>query len=580
MNPTEYISDSGIANTPVEQTNGYFSEHQSLPYSEHQTSRLIKAKRFGKWHILKTISTDYTNHSLYIELMNKEFDILFQLEHPNIVRAFNKEHDKVAGHCIVMEYIDGITLTEFIKTHQGNKKLIRKIGLEIIDAMIYFHGKQIVHRDLKPDNILITHNGHNVKIIDFGLSDTDYHSVLKQPAGTLRYCAPEQKDKDAKVDGRSDIYAFGMILIESFTGKAKKDLISKLPYPYRQIARKCIQNNRDERYATAIELRDAFTKKSPVKFIAASGLFILAITAFSIIYLNTHNENQITQNTTKEPITEQDTDINKQASSIELKQEDDKEEVIEQPVLPLTKKSNKVQAITNQTTEEIKSDNRIDNKESSTLTDTSPTGTKTDDAKKAYKFRQDSISKEWYRKQRVSRLNAEKIYYPIDLLLGKEPTLSKENSYDPNGWHAKKGEALYRKALPVYEKAVKKLDQAKTFSKQVDVITKYVEEIFKIETGLREEADSEKISTLQRATHKLFRHFSDLLLKDSGIKLQFANKSAYLVLSETQYKESQLYKEVTEEETSKFCIKGKQRNFIHQKGLIYTIPQDWYILIL
>jgi serine/threonine protein kinase len=108
--------------------------------------------------------------------------------------------------------------------------------------MSYFHGKQIIHRDLKPDNILITHNGHNVKIIDFGLADTDYHGVFKQPAGSDKYAAPEQKSGGVALDCRADLYAFGVILRQIF------------PCSYRGVARKCTQRDREKRFGNAGEI--------------------------------------------------------------------------------------------------------------------------------------------------------------------------------------------------------------------------------------------------------------------------------------------------------------------------------------
>lgn len=70
----------------------------------------------------------------------------------------------------------------------------------------------MIHRDLKPSNIMITHNGQNVKLIDFGLSDSDSFCVLKSPAGTSGYIAPEQMLPGAKAEPRADIYSLGMVL--------------------------------------------------------------------------------------------------------------------------------------------------------------------------------------------------------------------------------------------------------------------------------------------------------------------------------------------------------------------------------
>jgi len=88
-----------------------------------------------------------------------------------------------------------------------------EIARQLLSAIGYVHSKQIVHRDLKPSNIIITHNGENFKIIDFGLADTDAHCICKQPAGTVRFMSPEQMSSSV-ADVRNDIYSIGVILEE------------------------------------------------------------------------------------------------------------------------------------------------------------------------------------------------------------------------------------------------------------------------------------------------------------------------------------------------------------------------------
>mgnify|MGYP003294868045 FL=1 len=249
-------------------------------------SCLYTATKFGKKVILKGLKPEFKKERFYQDLLKKEFEISYSLNHPNIVKIIDFQNILNIGDCIVMEYVEGVTLREFIESQRDNKTTSQRVGEaqnrrdkrvyekifnELLDAMEYFHSKQIIHRDLKPDNILITNNGNNVKIIDFGLSDADDYVILKQAAGTRKYAAPEQLIPNNTIDCRADIYSLGIILKNNF------------PKSYHKIAEKCAQQDKEKRFSSVGDIRNFIKKKKITMITAAVSLILLLLFALSFV---------------------------------------------------------------------------------------------------------------------------------------------------------------------------------------------------------------------------------------------------------------------------------------------------------
>lgn len=239
-------------------------------------SCLYTATQFGKKVILKGLKPEFKKERFYQDLLKKEFEISYSLNHPNIVKIIDFQNILNIGDCIMMEYVEGVTLREFVESqrieeaqNRRDKRVYEKIFNELLDAMEYFHSKQIIHRDLKPDNILITNNGNNVKIIDFGLSDADNYVILKQAAGTRKYAAPEQLIPNNTIDCRADIYSLGIILKNNF------------PKSYHKIAEKCAQQDKEKRFSSVGDIRNFIKKKKITKITATVSLILLLLFALS-----------------------------------------------------------------------------------------------------------------------------------------------------------------------------------------------------------------------------------------------------------------------------------------------------------
>ena len=193
-----------------------FTDISSLPSRGY--CLLVRAKRHGRWWMLKGLKEPYRHDSVYRVLLQKEYEIVCQLQHPMVVSAFSLEEVEGFGLCIVMEWIEGQTLKEWLAQGKHSRKQRRHVADMLLESLAYVHSRQTQHRDLKPSNIMLTHDGQHLKLIDFGLSDTDSHAILKAPAGTEGYMAP---------DGPSDIYSLGCILRELRLGWMSHAVVRK-----------------------------------------------------------------------------------------------------------------------------------------------------------------------------------------------------------------------------------------------------------------------------------------------------------------------------------------------------------------
>ena len=214
------ISDSGYID--IENFSADWSDITLLQQRRQNT--IYTAKRYGKRYLLKGISSAYQSLTDIRLLQEKEFSFGISLSHSNIAETYSLEDVPEIGRCIVMEYVDGLTLAEWIKTSPFRAQRERVLA-QLLEVLEYIHSLQLVHHDLKSSNVLITRNGQNVKLIDFGLSDTDSTS----------------DSNDASID----LQLFGNILALLF------------PKRYRSIVRACQQGS----YPNIAALKQAFHRQ-------------------------------------------------------------------------------------------------------------------------------------------------------------------------------------------------------------------------------------------------------------------------------------------------------------------------------
>lgn len=172
---------------------------------------------------IKSLHSNLVNDESFRKRFRTEAKIQSKLIHPNIVKLIDFQEHK-DGLYLIMEYIDGKQLNDYIKQDTGpiiEEKLIPLFS-KVLSAIDYAHGKGLVHRDIKPANILITAEG-DVKLIDFGIAknDDEDHGLTKTgvQVGTVSYMSPEQVNAE-KLDKLTDIYSLGVTLFQMAVGQS------------------------------------------------------------------------------------------------------------------------------------------------------------------------------------------------------------------------------------------------------------------------------------------------------------------------------------------------------------------------
>ena len=255
---------------------------------------LARDERLGRQLALKILLPQFVEDAARIERFAREARAVSALNHPNIVTVYDV--GQVDGmHFIAMEYVAGQTLREKVLTVRDDKlgaREVVEIALQISAALAAAHEAGIIHRDIKPENLMLRHDDY-IKVVDFGLAKLTepVHSLAEtlaesnDPAatnpgtvlGTLRYMSPEQA-QGREVDRRSDIFSLGVVIYELLTGSAPfkghkpaailDAVVHHTPLPltqlrpdvnleFERIINRMLEKDRDSRYQSADELREA-----------------------------------------------------------------------------------------------------------------------------------------------------------------------------------------------------------------------------------------------------------------------------------------------------------------------------------
>ncbi len=225
---------------------------------------------------IKILKEEFLSNQEFLRRFKNESKAIAMLSHPNIVNVYDVSFGDIIQY-IVMEYIEGITLKEFIEREGSLRwKDAVHFTIQILKALQHAHDKGIVHRDVKPQNIMVLADG-TIKVTDFGIARfarSDQRTITDKAIGSVHYISPEQA-RGEKTDEKTDIYSVGVILYEMLTGKLPfqaesavsvaimqlqrdpqlpTEINGSIPIGLEQITMHAMQKSQERRYQSASEI--------------------------------------------------------------------------------------------------------------------------------------------------------------------------------------------------------------------------------------------------------------------------------------------------------------------------------------
>ncbi len=225
---------------------------------------------------VKILKEEFISNEEFVRRFKNESKAIAMLSHPNIVKVYDVSFGDLIQY-IVMEYIDGITLKEFIEREGSLRwKDAVHFTIQILKALQHAHDKGIVHRDVKPQNIMVLPDG-TIKVADFGIarfSRSEQRTITDKAIGSVHYISPEQA-RGERTDEKADVYSVGVMLYEMLTGQLPfqaesavsvaimqlqrdpqlpTEINGSIPLGLEQITMHAMQKNPERRYQSAAEM--------------------------------------------------------------------------------------------------------------------------------------------------------------------------------------------------------------------------------------------------------------------------------------------------------------------------------------
>ncbi len=227
-----------------------WTEIEHLPEWDEEFYHVYTAKKYGKWLMLKTLRPELKGQEEYEKMIEKEFEVRYNLAHPHIIMINDYEEVPGVGMCIITDDVYGDSLEKLIREHKVTDEHIYKLHHQLLDALDYIQTNHLAHHPLNASRVIFTENIGNLKLLDVGF---------------------DQKKFLTHEETNDDIYNYGVLLNKAL------DAVDT-PYPrLRKIADKCTAADPSKRYSSLSALRLALADTRSNRLYIAVIIFLVAM---------------------------------------------------------------------------------------------------------------------------------------------------------------------------------------------------------------------------------------------------------------------------------------------------------------
>lgn len=238
----------------IHDPNGKWSDFTLLPEWEGQYHDVYTVRKHGKWVMIKTLKKEYADDPKYRKILESEFDVRYNLAHPNIVMVNDYEDVPGVGMAIVTDDAYGYSLRRMIDEKRLTPRIVHRLETQLLDAMEYIQENKVAHDPISPDRIIFTEYNENLKLTDVGYA---------------------HKDSMTKVDTAKDIESYGKVLSEVLD-----NLPTTMPR-LRRIADRCLKGEKSP-YRSVSDIQLAVERRSSAQLFVFIIIFIAIMVAMLV----------------------------------------------------------------------------------------------------------------------------------------------------------------------------------------------------------------------------------------------------------------------------------------------------------